>query len=67
MARPDVFSNKRFEREEDARTMMRFVEIQKDQKRLAAAKKELHTMEHEAAEASKTRVIAGKLKKLRNA
>lgn len=58
------FDEKKFEREEDARTLMRAVEVQKDSKRLAAAKKELVHMEQHAKEEALDRKIAKKLKKL---
>lgn len=55
---------KEFERREDARTLMRAIEIQKDSKRLAAAKKQLKKLEEEARQASLVRKVAGKLRKL---
>jgi hypothetical protein len=61
---PDIASDAEFQRRNDARTLMEFVEIQKAPKRLAAAKKELKKMEAEAREASTVRKVAGKLRKL---
>lgn len=58
------FSDKDFQREEDARTLMRAVEIRSDAKRLKAAQKELDKMEREAKKASLDRKIAKKLKTL---
>lgn len=63
---PSITTDAEFEALSDARTMMEFVEIQKDPKRLAKAKKQLKKMETDAAEASRVRKVAGKLKKLRS-
>jgi hypothetical protein len=58
------FDEKEFERQEDARTLIRSVEIQSDSKRLKAAQKEMTKMEAEAKKASLDRKIAKKLKSL---
>ena len=58
------FSEKDFEREEDARSLMRVAGMRSDPKRMKAAQKELAKMEKEAKAKSLEIQVAKKLKAL---